>query len=174
MHGQNHIKYVRTCSAVFLSTVGRESNISSMRCSTTEILLGFIEAIITEKHRAAVFNACWPLHTLNSRHRWRRVGTPLLGEAGNRLPVYKTDFSKGMTARAFLKSTIWHAQASYTIVVVLGKCAYLFRLLAFLNSLYSWCETGRSSSFHTHVRNNDGQRDTRALNSWRFTATTWI
>jgi hypothetical protein len=74
-----------------------------MGCSTDEILLDFTEAIITAKHCAAVFTDCWPLHTLHSRHRWRSVGTPLLGQAGNGLPVYKTDFSKEMTAHAFLE-----------------------------------------------------------------------
>jgi hypothetical protein len=55
------------------------------------------------KHCAVVFSDRWPLHTLHSRHRWRSVGTPLLGQAGNGLPVYKTDFSKGMTDRTFLQ-----------------------------------------------------------------------
>jgi len=78
----------------------------NMGCSTAEILLDFIEAIITAKHCASVFIDCWPLHSLHSMHRWRSVGTPLLGQAGNRLPVYtcKTDFSKGMTVRAFLSN----------------------------------------------------------------------
>jgi len=74
-----------------------------MGCSTAEILLDLIEVIITAKHCAAVVTDCWPLYTLHSRHRWRSVGTPLLGQAGNGLPVYKTDLSKGMTARAFLQ-----------------------------------------------------------------------
>jgi hypothetical protein len=74
-----------------------------MGCSTAEILLDFIEAIITAKHRAAVFTDCWPLHTLHSRHRWRSVTTTLLGQAGNGLRVYKSEFSKGMKARAFLQ-----------------------------------------------------------------------
>jgi hypothetical protein len=74
-----------------------------MGCSTAEILLDFTVAIITAKHCAAVFTDCWPLHTLHSRHRWRSVWTPLLGQAGNGLPVYKTDFSKEMTAHAFLE-----------------------------------------------------------------------
>jgi len=74
-----------------------------MGCSTAEILLDLIEAITTAKHCAAVFTDSWPLHTLHSKHRWRSVGTPLLVQAGYGLPVYKTDFSKGMTARAFLQ-----------------------------------------------------------------------